>query len=527
MTIDAETDPFEYGKTIAPFCWGAYWITEHCEKKYVDFWGDHCTEQLLDFLEDMPPCLIYAHNGGKFDFIFLLSALSEPFIIGSRIVKAKLGKHEIRDSFSIIPVALAAYQKDEIDYSQFVEAKREAYRNEILAYLATDCEYLYQLVFKFREQFGDQLTIASTAIKALSALHPVVKMDRYNDNIFRPYYLGGRVEYFETGKLTGDFKVYDVNSMYPHAMANYDHPFGDWLHTKDLDRALADGKVFFVEANVTSNGFGRRTKLGLDWGPFTGQMNLCSHELIPALARGEIRINQMNNILYYPEAIRFTEFVNHWSKLKIAAQENKDIAARLFAKLITNSAYGKFAQDPQKFKEYAIHLGDAIPDDCALWELYEDFETGSIWRKPSPAIHGYYNVAIGASITSASRAVLSEALSQCDRPVYCDTDSIICEQLHADLHESKLGAWKTEGKGDTLYIAGKKMYALFDSGECVKMASKGARLSGDEIAKIALGETFMYRQDAPVMKMNGSQKSLAREIKANFKEREIVRDFFV
>ena len=94
-TLDLETDPFLHGRVPIPFAAGIY-----DGENYHDFWGKDCIAQMLDFLKNYPgKLLIYAHNGGKFDYWYLSHALSDPImLIDSRIVKASLYHHEIRDS---------------------------------------------------------------------------------------------------------------------------------------------------------------------------------------------------------------------------------------------------------------------------------------------------------------------------------------------------------------------------------------------------------------------------------------------
>src|SRR6185312_6726677 len=109
------------------------------------------------------------------------------------------------------------------------------------------------------------------------------------------------------------------------------------------------------------------------------------------------------------------------------------------------------------------------PDDpeCRCWKPYGELGDKVIWqRKAEIKESSYYVVAIGASITSAARAYLFDALQRADDPVYCDTDSIVCKHLQGPLDATKLGAWKLEAQGDAIAIAGKKMYALFNGDEC-------------------------------------------------------------
>ena len=64
--IDFETDPFLYDRVPEPFSAGFY-----DGETYIDFWGDDCADQLICYLESRKDNLIiYAHNGGKFDFYY-------------------------------------------------------------------------------------------------------------------------------------------------------------------------------------------------------------------------------------------------------------------------------------------------------------------------------------------------------------------------------------------------------------------------------------------------------------------------
>jgi hypothetical protein len=106
------------------------------------------------------------------------------------------------------------------------------------------------------------------------------------------------------------------------------------------------------------------------------------------------------------------------------------------------------------------------------------------------------------------------ALAVADRPVYCDTDSIICRGLALEHSASKLGAWKLEAEGDRIAIAGKKLYALMSGAECVKIASKGVRLSAAEVFRVAGGEIVTYKKEAPALGLNGATRYIERRIRA-------------
>jgi hypothetical protein len=225
----------------------------------------------------------------------------------------------------------------------------------------------------------------------------------------------------------------------------------------------------------------------------------------------------------------FAAFVNQFYGLRQEAKADGDKILEGLYKLILNSAYGKTGIDPRQFKETIIVSPTGhFPDRRAGWQCVErsplayvferpiDHEEGELWRK-------YQNVAIAASITGAARAVLMEAIARADDPCYCDTDSLICRSLPADmLSETRLGAWKRVGRGAELAIAGKKMYAMRDpEGELVAFAHKGIeRLSvhGNEwkiISAVARGQTYgPVTFNAPTIKLSGRMSYQKRTIKA-------------
>lgn len=520
--IDYETDPFLYGRIPKPFVAGFY----EWEIGYKYFWGRDCVLDLLGFLESInTPLQIYAHNGGKFDFFLMLEHLENPVkIINGRIVRATLGKHILQDSYAILPIPLKLFEKDEIDYAKMEEDSREANKEEILAYLKKDCTALYALVDRFRERFGDRLTIGGTAIKKLRELHPFDSQRKSHDEKLRPFYFGGRVEAFETGILTGDFRVYDVNSMYPHVMRDCVHPTGGRyrsaysgiLDKKGRISGFADCPVYFAKIYCQQMGaFPVRVKnRPLDFSVPEGEFFVTSHELKAAVETGRVQNVKVLYVTAPEQTIQFRDYVDLYSAEKVAAKKAGDKAGEIFAKLLLNSAYGKFGQNPEHYFDYQITgAEDDIPDN-EEWELYfAAVGKPSIWRKQS-ASQAFYDVATAASITGAARAVLMRAISAARRPVYCDTDSIICESLDLPLHDSELGKWKLEASGDRIAIAGKKLYALKDGRKHVKSASKGARLTGQDIFDICKGKTIHWHNDAPSFSLANGVSFVDRKIQS-------------
>lgn len=513
--FDLETDPFSYGEEPKPFAAGFY-----CDGEFLHFWGDRCVEHLCRHLETLEePLLIYAHNGGKFDFFFLLNEnrISNPIkIIAGRLVQAKLGIHTLRDSVAILPIALKAYKKDDIDYNKMKRGVREKHKEEILSYLKTDCVALYELVSTFIGRFGAMLTLASTAMKEIKKTEDVPRLDAGHDSEFRKFYFGGRVECFETGVIDAKIKYIDVNSMYPYVMANVNHPTGAEYTIFDENDEIPllpdfrlDSEIdmpYFARIKCKQSGHigafpSRKKDGGLSFSIHEDVYYVTSHELQAAHDLGIVPDVTVLELYVPEEAVRFDDFVNKFMEEKISAEERGDKIGRLIAKLIANAGYGKFAQNPEHFFDYTIvRHGEAAPDG---FELYSDYSTFEIWRKPS-ALKLYYDVTTAASITGAARAVLLKALYAVTRPLYCDTDSIMCTDAAAiDTHPTRIGAWDIEATGTRAAIAGKKLYALFDGKECVKLASKGLRLDAGQVVNAALGYKITWKKDAPAYSMRG------------------------
>ncbi len=525
--IDFETDPFKFDRVPAPFAVGVLWAGI-----YVEFWGRECWKQAADYLLSIEtPLIVYAHNGGKFDFFFMWPVLDNPVkLINGRIVAATLGIHELRDSWSIMPFALARYKKTEIDYAKFEPEVRLSHRTEILDYQHDDCNDLMDLCSAFVKRFGFRLTIAGTAMKALDAIHPQEPTNENHDSKFRPFYYGGRVECFEAGVLKPGrgrkFRVYDVNSMYPAVMSNADHPIGNQYVQPELLELDQDGwfvgypgAMYFCEVEGINKGALPMREIGGDGGlrfdAREGIFSTTSHELRAALDLGLFSVRRICRAFIPCYVQRFDEFVSTYAEEKAVSKKAGDKIGEIFAKLIMNSAYGKFGQDPADFCDYQIvvHGVHQHPAEDSKWSVNASAEKWTIYESPSPR-KLYFDVAIAASVTSAARAVLMRAIANAKRPIYCDTDSIICEALEGvPMDEYTLGAWKLEAQGTRAAIAGKKLYALFDGDRAVKSASKGVKLSPIEIEKVAGGASVLWQSQAPNFSLSGKTKFIARTAK--------------
>lgn len=528
--LDLETDPFEHGVMIQPFLAGFY-----DGSTFTSFWGDDCIARIVAFLKasETEYC-IYAHNGGRFDFFYFLPYLHHDLrIVNSRVIQATLAQHELRDSYAIMPFPLATYKKTEIDYAKFKRESRERHRTEITSYLKDDCTDLHELCVRYREEFGDVLTIGAASMRELKKHHKFkCGSQEYDEQLRGLYYYGGRNQVFKSGIIRQPVNIYDVNSMYPKVMRDYLHPVSTGIY---LSTSIDDRTCFLSVEGYNHGAFPTRQKDGsLDFTVTRGTFHVTIHEYNAAIETGTFKTTRIHKCLGYSDRQSFAEFVTHFYDARNTAKEKGDKILSIFYKFVLNSAYGKFAQNPENYSEFHItEIGDlprnwhecekSCPATCKqVWSPSFMCDNYIIWQRPVQE-HNYYNVATGASITGAARAYLLKGLSHAVDPCYCDTDSIICSSLSGvPLSETELGAWKLEASGDIAAICGKKLYAVYQSKngkltdpseQCIKKAHKGARLTGRDIWRIAQGDSIEYHNPVPAFKWDGTHTFTSRTIR--------------
>lgn len=540
-TGDFETDPFKEGRIVKPFCAGLYDGTI-----FKSFWGDDCVAQFMAYIDSLDePHLVYFHNGGRFDFYLddFYTYFDGPVkIVNKRILQAFRGDHEFRDSYAIYPERLESYKKTDIEYWKFERPVRHKYKQEIIDYMKDDCVYLYDIVDTFRTLFKDKLTIGSAAIKELEKIQPFERATQSFDAFYRQFYFGGRTQCFEAGLLPGKWKVFDINSQYGKVMRDEKHPIGLQV---DEGKRIGKNTSFAIVIAVNYGALPMRTENGLSFDIQEGIFYASRAEIEAGEDTGTLEIKKVIRTFDFKEQATFGTFVDTFFEKKAQAEKDGNALYRANYKRVVNSSYGKFAQDPSKYRDYLIwRKGDPLPGGKMVNGQWYDWIPSSahgdvtLWEIPSET-RTYYNVATAASITGHARAMLLRGLAAAQRPVYCDTDSIICEDLQGvDIHPVNIGAWKQEAQGDLLAIAGKKNYALWDSTikthknpakpkdpdpSCVKKASKGARINAKDLRAMATGEVIQWTSPVPVFKWNEETRFVKRRLRFTAKPGKVGR----
>lgn len=500
-TLDCETDPFKAGRIPHPFIWGLY------SGDSDDYWEFATAAELLKFLEDKE-WLIYAHNGGKFDYHYLRDGINSDdplMVVAGRLARFKIGECEFRDSMNILVNPLRVFAKEDIDYAKLEESVRAQHMDEIRRYLKSDCVNLWDTIKAYFDRFGRSLTQAGASMRYWKKHYPVdfQPQTAAQSEIYREFYFGGRVQCFEQGYKKEAFKVVDINSAYPYAMLKK-HPIS--REGLALEHLPAEGEIerCMVKIEATAEGcFPYRAETGELFFPHDDvirEYSVTGWELIAALELNACKIFRVKEVHYFTQTVDFADYINHFYAERLKAKANSDKMGDVFSKLFMNSLYGKFASDPEKYEEFLIASDDSIGDWKGKgYERIHPWGERHLMTRPLPEEkHKYYNVATAASITGFVRAHLYRAIRLCEGVLYCDTDSIAARDVSKLPSGKALGAWKLEMECDEYAIAGKKLYAFHEAGGTeYKSASKGVRLTAPDIIRVAKGETVAFNPEVP------------------------------
>ena len=516
--IDCETDPFKVGRVPQPFIWGVYGGEDY------NYFTCESVQEIVDFFERQKT-IVYAHNGGKFDYHYLRRFINTDesiSIISGRLSKFRIGTCEFRDSMNILPVPLSAFKKDRIDYTIMEAEHRDnpIHRAEILHYLQNDCRYLHELIEEHRKENGIVLTQASASMRKWlkTSKNERPKQTAMQFERHKPFYYGGRVQCFKEGDAYCDFKLIDINSAYPRAMLEY-HPFS--VDSMVLDHLPRDGDLHKCMVHLRGIARGcfpwRNEKDHSLYFPddekTVRDYFITGYELIAALKHNAIKIFEVVEVKYFVNTVNFEDFIlTNWDR-RAQAKKDGNTALSIIVKLLMNSLYGKFASDYSKYHDYLLASTDSIGAWMAAGYEYDaewENQITLLSRPISEDKHKYYNIATAASITGYVRAMVFEALQTVDTPIYCDTDSIAAVGLGKCQLGDSLGEWKEEGDFDHYAIAGKKTYAFHKAGtpftddldddgqyKHYKLACKGVDLSPSEILQVSKGIIVNYAPQVP------------------------------
>jgi hypothetical protein len=480
---------------------------------------------------------LWAHNGGKFDVLWLLNHLkrrnlrASVGLQGSRVSRLVVGRLEIRDSYALIPMRLSdaakigGHEKASTglrcicsrECGGYCAISRQMSYGDLVKlreYLRIDCEALAStldalLIFCADQDLDLATTVGMAAWKTASRWLdiPDVEWGEFGSARYRKAregYYGGRTQVFRPRAAHG-FR-YDINSAYPAALAITELPVGAprMLDASEAARAYTSGKEGIYAANVEIPSQAHVPPLPIHLSSRTcfpvGRIrgHWTALELREAEIHGAV-IGRFGKSLVWSYGERvlapFCERV--WS-LRHTLGKKHPVAK--WIKSFLNSCTGKLAQRPthedvfmNPDPDQIIHCpadGDCSGErrcgvyfcckhkcskKCGAWKPLDRNEI--LWAhdvyRMSPS--GYVHWA--AYLTASTRLTLLNQLTSDGHyghtAVYCDTDSCYSISPRVANVGPELGQWDAEGTFKDFQALAPKTYKYEDQHGRQHVRAKG------------------------------------------------------
>jgi len=399
----------------------------------------------------------FAHFGGRydlnfvFDFIRTRSQYSVSFhCSGSMVIQMTLRRGPVTvklcDSYRLLQASLRSlteafnvkHKKTEIDFHAMT------YSKELLEYNEQDCRGLYEVIERFFDETGLQSeTFATHALRLWRKDYlqePIWKPKPEILEFIRRSYHGGRVEVFK--RSAPNLHAYDVNSMYPFVMLRAMPTAYAGESTRLLDSTdkfgFVDASVFLARDKTYVPRLPvRLEKLFFPCGAIRAVWT--TGELLSSLDAGTV-IQKIHKVVYFHTTPIFKGYIEKLYELKQKSGE----PTRTIAKLLMNSLYGKFGQNPVK----RVYMTEREAPDGAMPILNPDGEPTGFCYMERESRQAYLLPHLASAVTSMARMHLMSRLN--DKVYYCDTDSVFTPET---LPTSKvLGEWFEVGQGECTFI---------------------------------------------------------------------------
>ncbi len=479
-------------------------------------------DQLMRWILNEPglPKTTYFHNGGAFDFVFIVRWLLENQSAFTRVtaipiqssilsLKIELEDRELTflDSYRMCPMSLQKAadlfglgSKLEVDYETL------HLNPERFAYLKQDCELHYEVITRWDaliRRFGGQcrLSAASTSLDLFRRHYQQGKIARHCDyhSIFRAGYYGGRVERFRLASLRAYY--YDVNSMYPWAMT-HGLPYGDvsayrFRKPKPLPKVPSNAFVTGLASVPTDSYIGpipfrnEKGKLNFPRGTFYGTWASPDLENLYE-AGGTIEASEV--LQFRGSFPVFKNFVEGLYQYRDKSSPTYSEALSRAAKDMMNHSYGKYGTDPDRTK---IIIGEPPDDEEARPAVGSPFS--GVWFVDNHIDADYIIPYLAAWVTSLARQKLFRLLKFCHDAgheiYYCDTDSLVTTMPPSEMPDigTKLGQLKLEHELISSRYLAPKLYQLVPVGSEPITKAKGfsrfaEKLEPSELEQVLAGE---------------------------------------
>lgn len=463
------------------------------------FWYTNNIDDFVRYLS-VTDTLVYFHNL-KFDGEFLINWLFEqgfrhtqeknpsPYTFTTLIddmgnfysmeIFFRDTSMRILDSLKIIPMSIGKMPKafgldieklsDNYDYYKDREEGHELTEDEI-KYLKHDITILSR---SLEYMFSHNMTKMTTASNALAHYKTTLSKSEWKanfpkpsleqDKFIRKSYKGGYtyLNPIYKEKDIQDVIVLDVNSLYPSVMRYEMLPYGKpkkfegryeedkeyplYIQKFKCNFLLKEGKLPTIQ--IKNSGRFVPTQYLESSEDEQVELTLTSVDLNLFLEHYEVYdIEWLGGYKYKERNTQFIEYVDYWNNIKTQATKDENEGLRTISKLMLNSLYGKFATNP----EGNIKIPILNEEGLVKYRVVEGNEREPLYIPTATFITSY---ARKKTIETAQK-IRDYSLDKygVDKYVYSDTDSVhttlSLEELEEliEIDETKLGAWKFEGK---------------------------------------------------------------------------------
>lgn len=450
---------------------------------------------------------------------------STPFIVQLNIDRSRV---LIIDTYNYWKQSLEELGMS-IGYAKLPMPDKGASKEDWDTYCYRDVEVLREVVLGLCNYLNDN-ELGSFSVSAASMAFSVYKTSFLHTGILlhdrhkalmleRSCYQGGLVNNFVVGKPKAKTIFHlDVNSLYPSCMTG---PLpckfvGDVSNIKPRDflTKLGDNEACaWVLLESRKNTYPKRVGSRLCEVMGRVECYLCGIELRKAMECGDVK-----HIVYasiYETAPIFQSYVAYFWNERVKAKREGNAVNNIFAKLLMNSLYGRFAMRGRTYVSWLIDvLRDAYheegkevpaaylkkgwmpPNICnaGKWRplglshsLSLRYVKGELEVELSTGEHTQSFVAVSAFITSLARHKLRSLIDIAgkDQVYYCDTDSLFCSEIAyarlkaaGEVDSEELGKLKLEGSAKHAVFYGPKDYEFGD-----KITLKGIKKRATKISE--------------------------------------------
>ncbi|XP_016182637.1 uncharacterized protein LOC107624706 [Arachis ipaensis] len=479
---------------------------------------------------------VYFHNFSRFDGILLLKHLAchhtnyklKPLMRNNRLyeiavysVSSKKLLFRFRDSLHHLPGKLDNLakslcpdlgRKGTIPYDEVRQSNLKEMKSQLLDYMKQDIRLLGGVMRRAQEIYWSQYKIDIDSVITLSALAlTIFRMKFYDptvwpihiptkneDNFIRKAYYGGHTDaYIPYGE---NLYYYDVNSLYPFIMKEYDMPGGTPVWHGNLAGKDLDSLYGFIDAYVECPKTIKRpflpyrdknNTLIFPTGEFIGVYY--SEELKYAKSLG-YRVIPLSGYLFDRKGTPFRDFVSSLYESRLNAKKSGNEALSFVYKIIMNSLYGRFGINPKctiteicdedrkqyLFKNSEFLFIEQISKDYYIVVYHSNTgrSEADSWDPPKNSA-----VQLAAAITASARIHMYTYTSREDC-YYTDTDSVVLSNPLPEemISASELGKLKLEDKIVRGFFLAPKTYCYYqiDGNSVIKFKGPAKNLVDPE-----------------------------------------------